>query len=110
MKLWAHIIGWLLLVMIIMVGAAYLWVWIYATFINSTGDQAFYEAYAQTASPIVAIVTALPVFYLMGRSMRRFEDKAMFAAMAVLGLNVGVVKAGPSSAMGSLGSLGAPML
>ena len=68
-----------------MVGAAYLWVFIYSVAINPTGDQAFYEQYAQVASPVVAVVTAFPVFYWMGRSLRsRVERYTTVAAWIVV--------------------------
>ena len=87
MKMTLHVLLWWFLTIVLMVGAAYLWVWIYATFITTGGDQAFYEAYAQKASPVVAVVTAFPVFFLMGRQMQRFADKALFASMAVVLMN-----------------------
>ncbi len=83
-------VGWVFLLYVLtigaMVAAAYAWVWFYSVAINTTGDQAFYEAYAQTASPVVAVITALPVFYLMGLFLRRF-DQALTLALAVLGIH-----------------------
>ena len=71
----------------IMVGASFAWVWFYSVAVNTTGDHQFYEAYAQTASPIVAVVTAFPVFYGMGAYLRRFEQ-GIYVAMAVLLIHV----------------------
>lgn len=71
-----------------MVGAAYLWVFIYSLVINSGGDQAYYEAYAQRASPVVAVITAFPVFFLMGKYMRRFEAGAFVAVAGVVILHI----------------------
>jgi hypothetical protein len=71
-----------------LVGLAYLWVYIYSTFVYPTGDLAHYQAYAQVASPVVAVTAAGPVFYLMGRFMRRYGHRAFAAALAVVVLNV----------------------
>ncbi len=87
-KATGHVLLWLVIVVTVMVAAAYFWVWIYATFVNDSGDHAFYEAYAQVASPVVAVLTAFPVFYAMGRFMRRFGDMALKMAGAVLILNI----------------------
>ena len=38
MRIAAHVIGWLIAVVALMVGAAFLWVWVSATFINKGGD------------------------------------------------------------------------
>ena len=43
-----------------LVACAYLWVFIYSMLIYSGGDSAYYEAYAQVASPVVAVALAGP--------------------------------------------------
>ena len=78
----------MLLCLITMVACAYLWVYLYSIFIHTTGDAAHYEAYAQVASPVVAVVTAPFVFYVMGRFMRRYGDGALKAALTVVALNL----------------------
>ena len=88
LRLWVTIVLGFVVALGVMVACAYLWVFIYSVLINTTGDQAFYEAYAQTASPVVAVVTAFQVFYLLGRYMRRFGDRARFAALAAVGINL----------------------
>ena len=87
-KLWASIILGFVISLVVMVACAYLWVFLYSMFINSAGDQAFYEAYAQVASPVVAVVVSFPVFFLLGRYMRRFGSKARFAAFAAVAINL----------------------
>ena len=84
--LWGVI--WFIVTMALMVGAAYLWVFIYSITINSSGDQAFYEQYAQMASPVVAVVTAFPVFYLMGRMLVKQVHNAIAVAIGVLAVNL----------------------
>ncbi len=68
----------------VMVGAAYLWVWLYSVAIHTHGTQAFYEAYAQTASPVVAVATAFPVFYAMGVCLRRISNAIKIATAVVV--------------------------
>ncbi len=75
---------------IIMVACAFLWVFIYSALINTGGDQASYEAYAQTASPVVAVVVAGPVFFLMGRYFLRLGPRARTVAIAVVIANLAV--------------------
>ena len=83
-------VGAFLLTEIVMVACAFLWVFIYSAFINTGGDQAFYEAYAQVASPVVAVVVAGPVFYAMGRVLLRLGSRARTVAMAVVAANLAV--------------------
>ncbi|MGD8830868.1 MAG: hypothetical protein PVF57_09715 [Pseudomonadales bacterium] len=71
-----------------MVVCAYAWVYVYSVLIHTSGDQAYYEAYARTASPAVAVVLSFPVFYCVGRYMRRFANRAMMAALSVATINI----------------------
>jgi hypothetical protein len=87
---WGAVLLGFLLTQVALVACAYLWVFIYATFIDSSGDAAYYEAYAQVASPVVAVVMAFPVFWLTGRVMRRYGAQARWAALAVVLVNLGV--------------------
>ena len=75
---------------IIMVASAFLWVFIYSSLINTGGDQAFYEAYARIASPVVAVVVAGPVFFAMGRFFLRLGPRARTVAIAVVIANLAV--------------------
>ena len=77
---------------VVLVSMAFLWVFIYSVAIYSEGDQAHYEAYAQVSSPVVAVLLAGPVFFLVARWMRgRWPGEALRMALAtcVLGLVVG---------------------
>ncbi len=88
LAMWAAIIAGFVLTLVVLVACAYAWVYLYSVFIHTGGDQAHYEAYAKVASPIVAVIMVWPVFYFMGRFMRRFGNKALLVAMAVVGLNL----------------------
>ena len=79
---------WFIATLVLMVGAAYLWVFGYSVAINPGGDGAYYEAYAQRASPVVAVVTAFPVFYLMGRAICRQTAHPLGVAAGVLLVNL----------------------
>ncbi len=72
----------------VMIASAFAWVFIYSITIETGGDQAFYEAYAQDASPVVAVIMAFPMFYAMGYFMRRYGARARQAAIAVLAANL----------------------
>ena len=54
---------------IFLVACAYLWVFIYSMFIDTGGNNAYYEAYAQISSPVVAVLLAGPAFFVIGRFM-----------------------------------------
>ena len=57
----AYAIGGFLVTEIVLIALAFLWVFIYSTTINTGGDEAYYQAYAQVASPVVAILGGLHV-------------------------------------------------
>ena len=83
-------VGGFLVTEIVMVACAFLWVFIYSTLINTGGDQAFYEAYAQVASPVVAVIVAGPIFFAMGRVFTSLGDRARTIAMVVVVANLAV--------------------
>ena len=89
LKRCAIVILWFVITLGLMVAAAYLWVFIYSVFINNTGTPTFYEDYAQIASPIVAVCVALPIFYMMGRYMRRYQA-AITLVWSVLAIHIGM--------------------
>lgn len=53
-----------LLVMALAMGAAFVWVFLYSMFINPGQDEAFYQAYAQQSSPVVAVVAGAVIMLL----------------------------------------------
>ena len=54
------VIGAYLAAEIFLVACAFLWVFIFSMAIDTGGDNAYYEAYAQVSSPVVAVVLAGP--------------------------------------------------
>lgn len=88
LQLWVTVIAAYFVALAIMVASAYVWVYLYSVFVYAGGDAAYYEAYAQTAGPVVAVVVASPVFYAVGRFMCRFGERALFASLAVVFVNV----------------------
>ncbi len=82
------VIGAYLVAEIFLVACAFLWVFIYSMAIDTGGDNAYYEAYAQISSPVVAVVLAGPVFFAIGRFMRRRWDQALKLAIATALINV----------------------
>ena len=73
---------------IVMVACAFAWVFIYSTLIDTSGDDAYYQEYAKVASPVVALVVAGPIFFAVGRFMRRFGERAVPLALSVVLLNL----------------------
>lgn len=88
--IWRSIILAFVVSLVVMIACAYLWVFIYSQWIYSGGSPAFYAEYAAVASPVVAVVVACPVFFCVGRYMRRFGRVARNAAMAVVAINLAV--------------------
>ena len=82
------VIGAYLVAEIFLVACAFLWVFIYSLVIYPGGENAHYEGYAQVSSPVVAVVLAGPVFFAIGRFMRRRWDQALKLAMATGLVNV----------------------
>ena len=87
-KPWGMIGAAFLVTELAMIACAYAWVFFYSVFVNSSADEAFYQAYAELASPFVAVIVAFPIFYLMGRFMRRYKELARFTALAVVVINL----------------------
>ena len=75
---------------IAMVACAFIWVFIYSTTIDTTGNAAYYQAYAQDASPVVAVVVAFPIFFAMGRVFCRLGARATMAALIAVGINLAI--------------------
>ncbi|MGD9966608.1 MAG: hypothetical protein AB7T59_08825 [Hyphomonadaceae bacterium] len=67
MTLWDSVkaIGVALLIMVLNVAAAFGVVWVYATFIETGHDQAFYEAAAQRIAPWSSVVAGAVLFLVM---------------------------------------------
>ncbi|HEX8644643.1 MAG TPA: hypothetical protein VF702_12105 [Allosphingosinicella sp.] len=60
-----------LLLHVVMIALAVAWVAFYSFALEPGQDQAFYEAYAGSVSPIVSLVAGGPVFYLVAWRLAR---------------------------------------
>jgi hypothetical protein len=99
----AVVLAMYLVIQIALVAAAFLWVFLYSAVIDTGGDAAYYQAYAQRASPVVAVLLSGPLFYAMGRFMRRFAAAAVGLAFAVVAINVVVDIAAVSTLAADVG-------
>lgn len=81
-------IGLGVLAMALTVGAAFLWVWFYASSINPGHDGAFYQLYAQRVAPLAAILVGVPLLFvagwLNGRGQRSWLAALVPAATYIL--------------------------
>ena len=71
---------------IVLVGAAFCWVAIYSYLIDTGHDEAYYRAYAEKASPWVALVLGGPVFFGVCRkiAVTRKRALAVFAVFCAI--------------------------
>jgi hypothetical protein len=84
---WRYAIGGAVAAEAFMIIAAIAWVAIYSYFIHPGETQAFYQGYAQAASPWVAVIIGIPIFYLVCRWIaNRTNEQAMPTAMALFGI------------------------
>ncbi|MDH3222558.1 MAG: hypothetical protein OEO23_02490 [Gemmatimonadota bacterium] len=83
-----QLLGATLLVMALNVAVSYVWVAVYAFFIEPGHDGAFYEAYAQTAAPYSSIIAGIPLVYFFGRWVARWgqREAPMRHAMTLWGM------------------------
>jgi low temperature requirement protein LtrA len=76
--------GWVVLTVvgleIALVASAVAWVAIYSYLINPGHDSAYYQKYAELASPIVAVVVGIPYFLFACRWVGRKAGKRAVAA------------------------------
>ena len=79
---------------IVLVAAAFGWVAIYAHGIHPGENVAFYEAYAQVASPWVSILLGPPLFYAVARKMEAHTAIAMVSAYTVIDIAIVTIVAG----------------
>lgn len=84
---WGWIIGGAIALEVIMLASAFLWVAIYAWFINSGQPEAHYQAYAKVASPVVSLIAGIPIFFAgcwwMARRARTRPMAAVIGATLV---------------------------
>lgn len=69
---------------VLLIICAVLWVFIYSTFINPGQPLAMYEAYAQVASPYVAVIVSFPLFFMLAWWVaRKTNSKTVWAFFAL---------------------------
>jgi len=84
---WGAALGGALGSEVVMIVAAFAWVAIYSYLIHPGESAAFYQTYAIRASPWVAVVVGVPVFYLACRWIgARSPSRAWPTAMAIFGI------------------------
>ena len=70
-----------------LIAAAFAWVFLYSYLVHPGETPAFYQRYAQVASPWVSLVAGTPIFYLICRWIgSRAPARAWPTAMALFGL------------------------
>ena len=86
---WGYGLLGVIVVQTLMVALAFAWVFLYSLLINPGQDDAHYTAYAQIASPISALITGAPLYFLAARLIRgRIGDAAVSTALAMAALAV----------------------
>ncbi|HKO55089.1 MAG TPA: hypothetical protein VJ276_04375 [Thermoanaerobaculia bacterium] len=86
---WGAALGGMLLAMVAQIAAAFGWVAFYSYLVHPGETPAFYQRYAEVASPWVSVVAGVPVFYLICRWIgSRFPARAWPTAMALFGFYV----------------------
>ena len=91
-----------LLLHIVMIALAVAWVAFYSYALEPGHDQAFYEAHAAVASPIVSVLAGGPVFYLVASwlTRRRGSGRAAWIAAALYLLSDLAIIAGAGALVG----------
>jgi hypothetical protein len=83
---WGAAIGGMLLVEVAQIAAAVAWVAFYSYLIHPGETPAFYQRYAEVASPWVSVLAGPPIFYLICRwIVSRTPARAWPTAMALFG-------------------------
>jgi hypothetical protein len=79
----------LLVAEVALIAAAFAWVAFYSYLVHPGETAAFYQRYAQVASPWVSLLAGTPIFYLVCRRVgSRDPSRAWPTAMAIFGLFV----------------------
>lgn len=86
---WGWAFGGMVLAMVAQIAAAIGWVAFYSHVIHPGEAPAFYQRYAEAASPWVSVIAGFPVFYFVCRWVgSRVRAGAWPTAMALFGLYV----------------------
>jgi len=103
----AWLVGMALLVMIANVVGSILYMVVYSYAINPGHDEAFYNEHIQMAAPYCSIVAGMPLMFLAGWRISRWQGSAITSAVivwltyAVIDLSI-MLAAGAASQIGSL--------
>jgi hypothetical protein len=86
---WLHAVIGYIIVEAILIAVAVGWVAFYSYALHPGESATFYQAYAQDASPIVAVIAGIPVLFLTGRLFRRMLlDRAQATTLALVGISI----------------------
>lgn len=84
---WGAALGGMLLAEVATIAAAFAWVAIYSYLIHPGETSAFYQRYAEVASPWVSVLAGAPIFYGICRwIVSRAPASAWPTAMALFGM------------------------
>ncbi|KAA3643352.1 MAG: hypothetical protein DWQ07_22840 [Chloroflexi bacterium] len=83
---WGWIINIGVITKILLPITAFIWVFIYSFLINPGQTEAFYQAYAQTASSYVSIITGIPIFFFFAWWMGRRTGRRVMASAVLIWL------------------------
>jgi hypothetical protein len=91
---WVFAVVGYILVEVILVAAAFGWVALYSYAVHPGEAATYYQSYAQNASPIVALVVGIPLFFLSGRLFRGMvPDRAQATIVTMVAISVVVTLA-----------------
>jgi hypothetical protein len=86
---WLHALAGYIVLEAILIAAAVGWVAFYSYALHPGESATFYQAYAQDASPIVALIAGIPLYFLTGRLFRRIlSDRAQATVLALVGISI----------------------
>jgi cytochrome bd-type quinol oxidase subunit 2 len=86
---WRYAFVGYIVVEVILIAAAFAWVALYSYGVHPGESASYYQAYAENASPIVALVAGIPVFFLTGRLFRRMiPDQAQATILTLVAISV----------------------
>lgn len=86
---WLHAVIGYVVVEAILIAAAFGWVAFYSYALHPGESAAFYQAYAQDASPIVALIAGGPLLFLTGLLFgRMLLDRAQATTIALVAISM----------------------
>jgi len=86
---WLYALVGYIVVEAILIAAAFGWVALYSYGLHPGESATYYQSYAQNASPIVALVVGIPLFFLTGRLFRRMiSDQAQATMLTLVAVSI----------------------